>query len=350
MSLDNYPILVSNITALSAYGTALAVIAAVLLDAIFGEVKRWHPLVGFGWLATGLEKLLNKSHTPLTSKLIGLFAWILLIAPLVLLSYFATQHLLGWLANVLLLYFAIGARSLKHHAQQIYTPLSQHNLAAAQYAVSMIVSRDTSTLNETEIATATVESVLENGNDAIFGAIFWFVLLAGVGFSRAGFTDLSLANSSLGNSSLAGAGALMFRLANTLDAMWGYRTPRFVYFGWAAARLDDVLNLIPARLTALSYALCGNTGNALKCWATQASTWYSPNAGPVMSAGAGALNVKLGGAAVYHGQLKQRPSLGLGQTAQPAHILAAITLVNRSLILWCAAILLTQILWHFYVA
>lgn len=359
MSFDDYPILVSNITALSAYGTALAVIAAVLLDAIFGEVKRWHPLVGFGWLAAGLEQYLNKSHLSLIAsvngariigaRVMGLCAWFLLIVPLVLLSYFATQYLLGWLANVLLLYFAIGARSLKQHAQQIYTPLSQHNLAAAQYAVSMIVSRDTATLNETAIATATVESVLENGNDAIFGAIFWFVLLAGVGLASTDFAGSSLANSSLGNSSLgnsnlAGAGALMFRLANTLDAMWGYRTPRFVYFGWAAARLDDVLNLIPARLTALSYALCGNTGNALKCWATQASTWYSPNAGPVMSAGAGALNVKLGGAAIYHGQLKQRPTLGLGETAKPAHILAAITLVNRSLILWCAAILLTQIL------
>jgi len=193
--------------------------------------------------------------------------------------------------------------------------LGDGDLAQARHAVAMIVSRDTGSLDETGIATATVESVLENGNDAIFGAIFWFMLLGGMG-------------------------ALMFRLANTLDAMWGYRTPRFLYFGWAAARLDDLLNLIPARLAALTYALCGQTAGALKCWFTQATTWYSPNAGPVMAAGAGALQVKLGGAAIYHGQRKERPLLGMGDAANRTHIDAAIHLINRSILLWCAVILL----------
>ncbi|MDP3678046.1 MAG: cobalamin biosynthesis protein, partial [Methylotenera sp.] len=192
---------------MSAYSTALTIIAAVLLDALLGEPKRWHPLVGFGWLANWIEHRLNRHTQPLAARIIGLLSWLLLLAPFVAISYFATHGILGWLADVLLLYFAIGARSLMQHAQQIYVPLSQHNLEEARHAISMIVSRDTSQLNETEIATATVESVLENGNDAIFGAIFWFMLLGG-------------------------AGALMFRLANTLDAMWGYRTPRFIYFGW----------------------------------------------------------------------------------------------------------------------
>lgn len=318
MSFGHYPILAT-------YSTAFAVIASVLLDAWLGEPKRWHPLVGFGRLANRIESRLNKQGSALTARSFGLVAWLLLLAPLVLLSYFAVRSTFGWLVDVLLLYFSIGARSLMQHAQQVYTPLSQHNIADAQHAVSMIVSRDTSQLNETEIATATVESVLENGNDAIFGAIFWFILLGGTG-------------------------ALMFRLANTLDAMWGYRTPRFLYFGWAAARLDDLLNLIPARLTALSYAFCGHTRSAIKCWATQASTWYSPNAGPVMSAGAGALYVSLGGTAVYHGQAKKRPLLGLGNVANHTHILAAMQLVKRSLTMWCAIILFLQILWSTYIA
>lgn len=318
MSFDYYPIL-------SQYSTALAVIAAVLLDALLGEPKRWHPLVGFGWLANRIETYLNQPNNPLSTRIIGLCAWLLLLAPFALLSYFATQHSLGWLVDVLLLYFAIGARSLMQHAQQIYMPLSQHKLAEARHAISMIVSRDTAQLNETEIATATVESVLENGNDAIFGAIFWFVLLGGTG-------------------------ALMFRLANTLDAMWGYRTPRFNYFGWAAARLDDALNLIPARLTALSYALCGKTSSAIQCWASQAHTWYSPNAGPVMAAGAGALQVKLGGAAVYHGNVKVRPILGLGEAANQSHILASMRLVQRTMLLWCVIIILMPILWNTYFA
>jgi len=319
MPFDYYPILSTCSTALSAYSTALTIIAAVLLDGLLGEPKRWHPLVGFGWLANWIEHRLNRHTQPLTARMIGLLSWLLLLAPFVAISYFATQGILGWLADVFLLYFAIGARSLMQHAQQIYVPLSQHNLEEARHAISMIVSRDTSQLNETEIATATVESVLENGNDAIFGAIFWFMLLGGTG-------------------------ALLFRLANTLDAMWGYRTLRFNYFGWAAARLDDLLNLIPARLTALSYALCGNTRSAIKCWATQARTWYSPNAGPVMAAGAGALQVKLGGTAIYHGTTKQRPTLGMGKLANASHILSVISLVKRSILLWCAVITVATIL------
>lgn len=324
MSFLHYPILAN-------YSTALAVIAAVLLDRLLGEPSRWHPLVGFGWLASLIERRLNTHAQPLTARLLGILGWLILIAPLLLASNLLSRddlteyNLLGWLMNVLLLYFSIGARSLMQHAERVYTPLSQHNINDARLAVGMIVSRDTSQLNETEITTATVESVLENGNDAIFGAIFWFILLGGTG-------------------------ALMFRLANTLDAMWGYRTPRFLYFGWAAARLDDLLNLIPARLTALSYALCGHTLSAFQCWFTQARTWYSPNAGPVMSAGAGALRVKLGGAAVYHGKKKARPTLGLGETANHTHIAAAIRLVNRSLILWCSVILVSQILWRTYCA
>jgi adenosylcobinamide-phosphate synthase len=314
MSFDYYPII-------SAYSTALAVITAVLLDALLGEPKRWHPLVGFGWMANKIEHVLNQNMRPCLARLAGLSAWLLLLLPFTAISYLARHTSFAWVADVALLYLAIGAQSLSQHALQVHAPLSEGNLQKARHAISMIVSRDTSQLNETEIATATVESVLENGNDAIFGAIFWFVLLGG-------------------------SGAVLFRLANTLDAMWGYRTPRFLYFGWAAARLDDILNLIPARLTALSYALCGHTRTALKCWMAQASTWYSPNAGPVMSAGAGALEVQLGGNAVYHGTAKQRPTLGMGALANTQHILSATNLVKRSIALWCLVIIAVSILMH----
>lgn len=314
MSFDYYPII-------STYSTALALITAVLLDAWLGEPKRWHPLVGFGWLASKIEHACNQNMPSLIARVVGLGAWLLLLLPFIAISYLAHQSPLAWVIDVVLLYLAIGAQSLTQHALQVHTPLQQGSLPQARHAISMIVSRDTSQLNETEIATATVESVLENGNDAIFGAIFWFVLLGG-------------------------PGAVLFRLANTLDAMWGYRTPRFLYFGWAAARLDDILNLIPARLTALSYALCGHTRTALKCWMAQSSTWYSPNAGPVMSAGAGALQVQLGGNAVYHGTAKQRPVLGMGVLAHTQHIVAATKLVKRSIVLWCAVIIVASILMH----
>ncbi|MEQ1601515.1 MAG: cobalamin biosynthesis protein [Methylophilaceae bacterium] len=295
--------------------TPLILIGALLLDQLLGEPRRWHPLVGFGWLANAMEKLLNRNHAPLTARILGVGGWLLLLTPFVAISYGLAQMHYGWLADFILLYFAIGARSLSQHALAVQQALEHGDLVEARHAVSMIVSRDTAALIETEIATATVESVLENGSDAIFGAIFWFLLLGGTG-------------------------AVLYRLANTLDAMWGYRTPRYLYFGWAAARLDDALNLIPARLTALSYALCGHSRSALQCWKQQAKTWYSPNAGPVMAAGAGALQVKLGGAARYHGQIKQRPILGLGEVAKRVHIQAAIRLVHRSIWLWCLMVLL----------
>ncbi|MCB5190103.1 adenosylcobinamide-phosphate synthase CbiB [Methylobacillus arboreus] len=311
MSLAHYPT--------TFLATPVLLIAALLLDRWLGEPRRWHPLVGFGNIAAWVEQRLNRSHTPVISRLLGIAAWLALVLPCFAAACWLTRLAHGWLLDILLLYFAIGARSLKEHAMRIHHALVQQDLPAARKAVGMIVSRDTASLDENEIAAASVESILENGNDAIFGAIFWFVLLGG-------------------------PGALLFRLANTLDAMWGYRTPRFLYFGWAAARLDDLMNLIPARLTALSYALRGHTRTALICWKVQARTWYSPNAGPVMASGAGALQVILGGAASYHGILKSRPVLGMGSAADTSSILAAVRLVHRSIVLWLAAVLVLSLI------
>lgn len=290
------------------FAMPLAALAAVLVDHLLGEARRWHPLVGFGRLAALIEGRLNRRHLPG-----GMLAWLLAVGPWVALAAWL-RPLAPFAVDVVLLYFSLGARSLTEHAAAIAGPLREGRLDEARQRVGWIVSRDTSALDAAGVATAGVESVLENGNDAIFGALFWFALLGG-------------------------PGALLFRLANTLDAMWGYRNERYNLFGRPAARLDDVLNWLPARLTALSYALLGQTRQALACWRTQAPSWDSPNAGPVMAAGAGSLGVRLGGTAIYHGQPEIRPTLGADAAPTADDIVRAITLIRRSLWLWLAAFL-----------
>lgn len=291
----------------------LAAMAAVMLDRLLGEPRRFHPLVGFGNLAAAIEKRLNRC-----SIASGLIGWALAVLPWVVLT-FALRPLAPFAVDVALLYFALGAQSLGEHAEAVARPLAAGRLDEARQRVGWMVSRDTTQLDESGVAKAGMESVLENGNDAIFGALFWFALLGG-------------------------PGALLFRLANTLDAMWGYRTERYNLYGRFAARFDDLLNWLPARLTALSYALLGRTGNALACWRAQAPGWDSPNAGPVMAAGAGSLGVQLGGAAIYHGQLEQRPLLGNGPVPVAGDLARAIALIRRSLWLWLAAFFVLALL------
>lgn len=301
--------------------TALMMIAALLLDKLLGEPRHFHPLVGFGTIAAWIEQRLNgATHASVRLRVQGSIAWLAICIPLIILCILLWQYaVLRPLLGVLLLYLTLGLQSLDEHASRIQTALETNDLPLARERAGEIVSRDTATMQPEDVARAGVESVLENGNDAVFGALFWFAV--------------------------AGApGALLFRLGNTLDAMWGYRTPRFLYFGWAAARIDDVLNYIPARLTALTYALLGHTRLALRCWRQQARAWDSPNAGPVMASGAGSLNIRLGGAANYHGNIEVRPILGTEATPQAADISRAMTLVRRGAWLWATLLLLAALI------
>jgi adenosylcobinamide-phosphate synthase len=295
---------------------ALIAIAAVLLDEWLGEPRRFHPLIGFGHLATWVECRFYGSPalSAARRRLRGTLAVALLLTPAVALAMAITRLLcVSDAAAALLLYLALGHRSLHEHARPIAAALRAGNLDAARGRLGHIVSRDTATLNMTDIAKGAVESVLENGNDAVFAALFWFVI--------------------------GGAPAVVaYRLANTLDALWGYRNARYLHFGWAAARLDDLLNYLPARLTALTYALMGDVPRALRCWRAQGVTWKSPNAGPVMAAGAGSLGVQLGGPAVYCGQCEERPLLGAGAPPEADDIERALSLVRRGVGLWLAVI------------
>lgn len=292
---------------------AIAATGALLLDAVLGEPRRLHPLVGFGRCAAFVERRLHADQ-----RLAGALAWGLVILPIVGLVVLVVDTVqahssrIGVGLSTVLLYVTVGHRSLWEHARPIAGALEADDLSGARAAVARVVSRDADALDGAQVAAAATESVLENGCDAVFGALFWFAVLGA-------------------------PGAVLYRLANTLDAMWGYRTPRYARFGWAAARIDDLLNLVPARLTAATYAVCGDMRRAWRSWRTQGRTWKSPNAGPVMAAGAGAIGVRLGGAAPYHGQWRERPVLGEGALPGAASIHSALQLVRNGVLIWLAA-------------
>lgn len=287
----------------------IALSLGLLLDLLLGEPRRWHPLVGFGAVANVVEGYGNRPGDPARRQVSrGAVAWMMLVLPLPLALWWALQHLTHGAAlavETLVLYLSLGNRSLAEHARAVMRPLGAGDMDRARGAVAMLVSRDSAQLDAGGVTRAAVESVLENGSDAVIAPLFW-QLVAGP------------------------PGVLVHRLSNTLDASWGYRSDRYRDFGRVAARADDVLNWVPARLCALLYALAGQVRPALRCWRRQARRAASPNGGPVMAAGAGALTIWLGGPTPYGGRLQPRPILGCGREARPPDIERALRLLWRA--------------------
>lgn len=306
---------------------SFASLIALFIDRLFGEPKRFHPLIAFGNYANYLEKRLNRG-----TIWQGLLAWSLAVLPFVVLIYVIQQSLVlwfpAWLVELVLsslfAWLAIGWQSLREHAQAVQQALEQTTLDNARTKVAYLVSRDTQQLDGAGVSRACIESTLENGNDAVIAPLF-FLLIGGV------------------------PAVVAYRLCNTLDAMWGYRTQCFERFGKWSARCDDVLNYIPARLTAALYMLAGQTKIAWFAWQRQAKYWYSPNAGVVMASGAGALNIQLGGKAYYHRQSKSRPILGTQHAASPQDIQRAIHLLDKSVFFYVLALSISLAsLWGIY--
>ncbi len=296
--------------------SSITLIFAISLDRLFGEPKAYHPLVGFGTIASHFERCFNRSQFEFSAGLLGT---LVLVGAPVLACWVFTDFLssTAWaliLINGLVLYWAIGAQSLMEHTQAVRQALERGAMSEARHSLSMIVSRDVEGLPTEKIIQGTIETQLENGSDAIFAPIFWFYV--------------------------GGAPAVvMYRLVNTLDAMWGYRTDRYERFGKSVAITDDVLNFIPARLVAGSYAVLGNTRMALSCWIKQASSIASPNAGPVMTSGGGSLNISLGGPTSYHGKILDKPNFGGTRAPQINDIGQVQRLLDSTLVMWVVILL-----------
>ena len=276
---------------MSARATGLVIGFAA--DRLLGDPARHHPVAGFGRLAGALEQRMwaddRLTGAAYTATLVGG------AGALGLLADHATRGrpVARTLLTAVTTWSVIGGRSLGREAQHVHAHLDREDLPAARQQLTHLVGRDPSQLDAAEISRATVESVAENTSDAVVAP-----LLAGAA---------------------GGIGGLMaYRAANTLDAMVGHRNERFERFGWASARLDDVLNLAPARLSALLGAALaplvgGRPTEAFEAWTRDARRHPSPNAGPVEAAFAGALGVQLGGTNVYGSRVEHRPTLGSGR-------------------------------------
>ena len=261
--------------------TALILALALLLDAALGE-PRWlwdrlpHPAVLMGRAVGRVDQHLN--HGTLR-RLKGVGALILLCAGAILVGY-----LLAWfgsLIEILVVAVLLAQKSLVDHVRAVAAAL-RLSLGDARLAVSRIVGRDTATMDAPAIARGAIESAAENLSDGVIAPAFWY-LIGGL------------------------PGLLLYKITNTADSMIGYRNERYGEFGWAAARFDDLLNVIPARLTALMIALSHGTLRALPDIAVDARLHRSPNAGWPEAAMARALGVSLSGPRSYDGQMRDFP-------------------------------------------
>ena len=259
--------------------TLILITVALLLDALMGE-PAWlwsrmpHPVRVMGVFIDKADKALNRGQF---RRAKGVFAlWVLLLGVT------AVGGVLVWLPDggileAVLAAILLGHRSLAQHVSAVAGALRQ-GLPEGRQAVSMIVGRDVAALDESAVSRAAIESAAENFSDGVVAPVFWF-LVAGL------------------------PGILAYKLVNTADSMIGYRNEKYRDFGWAAARLDDVMNYIPARVSAGLIALSTGSDHALKVMRADANHHRSPNAGWPEAAMAGALNVALSGPRIYGGQL-----------------------------------------------
>ena len=297
--------------------TAAVLALAMLLDAALGEPEwLWrrlpHPAVLMGRLIGWGDRRLNhgqarraKGAALLLALMIGMacLGWVL--------------SLLGPLAEIIIAAILLAQRSLVEHLRAVADGLRQ-SLPAGRRAVAMIVSRDTAEMPPDAVARSAIESGAENLSDGIIAPAFWF-LLGGL------------------------PGLLVYKIVNTADSMIGYRTPRYADFGWAAARMDDLLNLAPARLTALLIALPGGVLHLWRDIKADAALHRSPNAGWPEAAMARAIGVALAGPRSYDGQVQQFPWVhGAGaRVIGPLEIDAAITRLWQAwLVMWAIALVL----------
>ena len=279
---------------------AAAACIGFLIDFIVGDPQGlWHPVCGIGSLISRMEKKLRKNtaDTPQNLLLAGAALAVtipcmtVVITAVLLLAAGFIHPYLRFVLICVLDGWILAARSLKTESMKVYRRLKEKDLNGARHAVSMIVGRDTERLTAEGVTRAAVETVAENASDGVIAPLLFLLFFGPVG----GF---------------------FYKAVNTMDSMVGYKNEKYLYFGRAAAKLDDLVNYIPARLTGLAFtaAAClipGMSGkNAFKIWRRDRRNHKSPNSAQSESACAGALGVQLAGDAWYFGELYHKPAIG----------------------------------------
>lgn len=284
-------------------GRAAGIALGYLADLAFGDPRRGHPVAGFGTAAAALER---RSYRD--SRAAGTVHTALLLGSLAALGMAAERLARGPVVRALITaaatYTVLGGTSLARTGSDMADRLQSDDIDAARALLPSLCGRDPSALDADGLARAALESVAENTSDAQVAPILWGAI-AGV------------------------PGLLVYRGANTLDAMIGHRSPRYERFGWAAARFDDALNLAGARLAGVCVVVVSGRPAAWRAWRSDAHKHPSPNAGVVEAAFAGALGVRLGGPTQYAHRLEIRPTLGEGPTPTALDLRRGVRLSRR---------------------
>lgn len=281
-------------------GTAAGLLLGLVADRLLADPRRGHPVAVFGSAANALER-----RTWRDDRAAGVVHVAVLVGGAAALGVVAQRGLPRTVLVAAATWTVLGGTSLDREVGAVSGLLEQGRLPEARVRLTHLVGRDTSRLDEAEVVRATLESLAENTSDAVVAPLVWGAV-AGV------------------------PGLLGYRAANTLDAMIGHRSPRYERFGWAAARLDDLLNLPGSRLTALlTSALGPDPSGALRAWRRDGAAHPSPNAGPVEASFAGALGIRLGGTNDYAGRVEHRAVMGDGPPPGRADLARARVLARR---------------------
>lgn len=285
---------------------AVGLLLGVAADAALGDPRRNHPVAAFGKVAHSVEKRMYGDSRGAGIAYVGALVGGTVSLGMLVQRVSRRSPVIEAASTAVTTWAVLGGSSLADEATTMAGVLDAGELEAARERLGALCGRDPSTLCGQGLARASVESVAENTSDAVVAPLMWGAV-AGI------------------------PGLVAYRAINTLDAMVGHRSTQYRHFGWAAARLDDVANLVPSRVTALLASACapvvgGSASSAWATWRDDAAAHPSPNAGQVEAAFAGALQVRLGGRTVYSDIVEQRPILGEGRTADAGDVTRSVEL------------------------